>query len=82
MRCGCIIKNYENLGAFEFESYWIKGVIMFDNVKKHYRIRWKCKEGYELLDSPIAPGYTSVQFKKAQDMFLFLQRRILWKKRS
>ena len=78
---GFEVKECDFLDLMEFQSYWVKGQIMFDKSKKCHRVRWKCKDGYELLDVPISSGYTSSEFKKAGDLLNFLQRRLVWKKR-
>jgi hypothetical protein len=77
---GFEVTEYDCLELVEFESYWIKGQVMFDKSKVH-RVRWRCKPGYYLFDAPMAPGFTSVEFKKATDLLLFLQRRLVWKKK-
>jgi len=77
---GFEVVEYTGLECCEFENFCMKGMLMFDKTKVH-RVRWKMKEGFYLYDVPYAPGYTSVQFKKAIDMLLFLQRRLIWKKK-
>lgn len=77
---GYDVTEYACLELVEFRAPWITGIVSFDKVKKCHKIRWKMREGYYLFDCPIAPGYTSAEFRKAGDLLNFLQRRLVWKK--
>ena len=77
---GYEVVEYGCFDLVEFKNFAIEGMIQFDKIKKVHRVRWKCRKGYEILDVPIAPGYSSVQFAKVGDLFNFLQRRLIWKK--
>jgi len=76
---GYIVKEYGCFEIVEFENFVLEGMIQFDKERKVHRVRWKCKEGYAIFDVPIAPGYSSAQFKAVADLFNFLQRRLIWK---
>ena len=77
---GYDVVEYGCFELVEFKNFAIEGMIQFDNMKKVHRVRWKCRKGYEIFDVPIAPGYSSAQFKHVGDLFNFLQRRLVWKK--
>lgn len=78
---GCQVVEYEYLDVIEFENAYMKGMVLFDKEKKYHRIKWTTKGKYEILDIPINNGAVSVEFKKVFDLFDFLQRRLMWKKR-
>ena len=71
--------EFECFDIVEFSNFALEGMIQFDKVRRVHRVRWKCKEGYAIFDVPIAPGYSSAQFKTVADLFNFLQRRLIWK---
>lgn len=79
---GFDVVEYDCLEMMDFDTYWVKGQVMFDKERKCHRVRWKVKDGYYLFDAPFAPGYTSSQFKNAYDLLNFLARRLVWKKRK
>lgn len=78
---GFEVVEYDFLEVIEFENYYLKGMVMFDKEKRKHRIKWNTKGNYEILDIPINNGAVSVEFKKVFDLFDFLQRRLIWKKR-
>ena len=78
---GCQVVEYDYLNLIEFENFYMKGMVMFDKETKCHRIKWNTKGNYEILDIPINNGCVSTEFKKVFDLFDFLQRKLMWKKR-
>ena len=78
---GWTVTPYECLEMVGFENRYFTGSLLFRSENKRYVIRWKCRQGYELYDIPFnVPGWTTAEFDRPQDLFLFLQRRLVWKK--
>ena len=79
---GFTVSPYEALEMVGFENKFITGSVLFRPKTKRHVIRWKCKEGYRLLDIPFAESGVWVQtdFHSAGDLLNFLQRCLVWKK--
>jgi hypothetical protein len=77
---GYDVIEYECFEIVEFSNFVLEGMIQFDKVRKVHRVRWKCKKGYCIFDVPMAPGYSSSEFKHVGDLLNFLQRRLIWKR--
>jgi hypothetical protein len=71
--------EFECFDIVEFSNFALEGMIQFDKVRRVHRVRWKCKKGYCIFDVPMAPGYSSAEFKQVGDLLNFLQRRLIWK---
>lgn len=77
---GFEVTEYNVLSVVEFENFAMWGMIYFDK-KKYHRVKWKMKNKYILFDVPVCEGFISSEFKKVEDLFNFLQRRLIWKKK-